>query len=163
MMMNPCEEEPSSRTKKLKLCPRSGLSLLPEEMNQIHAGSPSLQKPLIGGQVLPGHKLSNSGPNLLIFWDVLAPHKLEIWCAEISLERRKETCEIRGNIVWPQVVITLDPPPHHQHHCDLPVVIYHVPVADAMYDLITAVSVVCSFYNSFTNPSALSLEFICVR
>ncbi|CAN6969314.1 unnamed protein product [Brassica oleracea var. botrytis] len=46
---------------------------------------------------------------------------------------------------------------------DLPVVIYHVPVADAMYDLITAVSVVCSFYNSFTNPSALSLEFICVR
>ncbi|XP_013597272.1 PREDICTED: putative F-box/kelch-repeat protein At3g24610 [Brassica oleracea var. oleracea] len=114
-------------------------------------------------QVLPGHKLSNSGPNLLIFWDVLAPHKLEIWCAEISLERRKETCDIRGNIVWSLVVITLDPPPHHQHHCDLPVVIYHVPVADAMYDLITAVSVVCSFYNSFTNPSALSLEFICVR
>ena len=30
--MNPCEEEPSSRTKKLKFCPRSGLSLLPEEM-----------------------------------------------------------------------------------------------------------------------------------
>ncbi|RIA04723.1 hypothetical protein BRARA_K01013 [Brassica rapa] len=68
-------------------------------------------------QVLPGHKLSNSGPNLLIFWDVLVPpHKLEIWCAEISLVRRKETCEIRGNIVWSQVVITLDPPPHH-HHC----------------------------------------------
>ncbi|XP_033143325.1 putative F-box/kelch-repeat protein At3g24610 [Brassica rapa] len=68
-------------------------------------------------QVLPGHKLSNSGPNLLIFWDVLVPpHKLEIWCAEISLVRRKETFEIRGNIVWSQVVITLDPPPHH-HHC----------------------------------------------
>nr|VDD40582.1 unnamed protein product [Brassica oleracea] len=97
---------------------------------------------------------------MLIFWDVLAPHKLEIWCAEISLERRKETCEIRGNIVWSLVVITLDPPPHH---CDLPVVIYHVPVADAMYDLITAVSVVCSFYNSFTNSSALSLEFISIR
>ncbi|CDY59954.1 BnaA03g58850D [Brassica napus] len=40
---------------------------------------------------------------------------------------------------------------------------YHVPVADAMYDLITAVSVVCSFYNSFINSSAPSLEFISVR
>ncbi|KAH0876874.1 hypothetical protein HID58_064268 [Brassica napus] len=50
---------------------------------------------------LPGHKLSNSGNNnMLIFWDVLAPpNKLEIWCAEVSLERHKETCEIRGNIL----------------------------------------------------------------
>ncbi|WZZ24441.1 hypothetical protein YC2023_007842 [Brassica napus] len=66
-------------------------------------------------EILPGHKLSNSGPNILIFWDVLAPQKLEIWCAEISLERRKKTCEIIGNIVWSEAVMTLDPPPH-QHH-----------------------------------------------
>ncbi|XP_018470107.2 F-box/kelch-repeat protein At4g39560-like [Raphanus sativus] len=66
-------------------------------------------------EIFPGHKLSNSGPNMLIFWDVLAPHKLEIWCAEISLERRKKTCEIIGNIVWSEAVMTLDPPPH-QHH-----------------------------------------------
>nr|VDC83713.1 unnamed protein product [Brassica rapa] len=32
MMNNPCEVEPLSRRKKLKVCPPSGLSLLPEEM-----------------------------------------------------------------------------------------------------------------------------------
>ncbi|KAG2249649.1 hypothetical protein Bca52824_089277 [Brassica carinata] len=69
-------------------------------------------------EILPGHKLSNCGPNMLIFWDVLAPQKLEIWCAEISLERRKKTCEIIGNIVWSEAVMTLDPPPH-QHHCKI--------------------------------------------
>ncbi|CAH8339747.1 unnamed protein product [Eruca vesicaria subsp. sativa] len=68
---------------------------------------------------LPGHKLSNSGPNMLIFWDLLAPRrKLEIWCAEVSLERRKhkETCEIRGNILWSEPIMTMDPPPPHQLH-----------------------------------------------
>nr|VDD41645.1 unnamed protein product [Brassica oleracea] len=64
-------------------------------------------------QELPGHKLSNSGPNMLIFWDVLAPNKLEIWFAEVSLERHKETCQIRGNILWSQPIMTLDPPPPH--------------------------------------------------
>ncbi|CDY10152.1 BnaC05g03950D [Brassica napus] len=67
-------------------------------------------------QELPGHKLSNSGPNMLIFWDVLAPNKLEIWFAEVSLERHKETCQIRGNILWSQPIMTLDPPPPHQLH-----------------------------------------------
>ncbi|XP_056860327.1 F-box/kelch-repeat protein At4g39560-like [Raphanus sativus] len=43
---------------------------------------------------------------------------LEIWCAEISLEIRKKTCEIIGNIVWSEAVMTLDPPPH-QHHCKI--------------------------------------------
>ncbi|XP_018466202.2 F-box/kelch-repeat protein At4g39560-like isoform X1 [Raphanus sativus] len=62
---------------------------------------------------LPGHKLSNSGNNMLIFWDVLAPNKLEIWCAEVSLVRHKETCQIRGNIVWSEAIMTLDPPPPH--------------------------------------------------
>ncbi|KAL0728079.1 hypothetical protein Bca4012_024172 [Brassica carinata] len=69
-------------------------------------------------EVFPGHKLSSSGPNMLIFWDVLAPHNSEIWCAEISLERRKKTCEIIGTIVWSEAVMTLDPPPH-QHHCKI--------------------------------------------
>ncbi|KAF3589170.1 hypothetical protein F2Q69_00026061 [Brassica cretica] len=67
----------------------------------------------------PGHKLSNSGPNMLIFWDVLAPRKLEIWCAEVYLERHKEICQIRGNILWSEPVMTLDPPPPHQLHCHI--------------------------------------------
>ncbi|CAA7035831.1 unnamed protein product [Microthlaspi erraticum] len=70
--------------------------------------------------VYPGHKLSSSGPNLLLFWDVLGPHKLEIFCAEISLQRRKDTGQIGGNVEWSEVVMTLDPPHHqHQQHCKL--------------------------------------------
>ena len=72
--------------------------------------------------LLPGHKLSNSGPNMLLFWDVHAPGKLEIWCAEISLQRRKEKGEIWGNLEWSEVVTTLVPPhplPEHQHHCKI--------------------------------------------
>ncbi|CAN6881316.1 unnamed protein product [Brassica oleracea] len=75
-------------------------------------------------EIFPGHKLSNSGPNMVIFWDVLAPHKLEIWCAEISLERRKDKGEIRENIVWSEAVMTLDPPPH-QHGCKI---LYALPL-----------------------------------
>uniref|UniRef100_A0A1J3JUS8 Putative F-box/kelch-repeat protein n=1 Tax=Noccaea caerulescens TaxID=107243 RepID=A0A1J3JUS8_NOCCA len=72
--------------------------------------------------VYPGHKLSSSGPNLLLFWDVLGPHKLEIFCAEISLQRRKETGQIWGNLVWSEAVMTLDPPvmtlkPSHHQRC----------------------------------------------
>ncbi|CAF2032672.1 hypothetical protein HID58_078785 [Brassica napus] len=75
-------------------------------------------------EIFPGHKLSNSGPNMVIFWDVLAPHKLEIWFAEITLERRKDKGEIRGNIVWSEAVMTLDPPPH-QHGCKI---LYALPL-----------------------------------
>ncbi|CAF1964061.1 unnamed protein product [Brassica napus] len=56
---------------------------------------------------------------MLIFWDVLAPRKLEIWCAEVCLERHKDTCQIRGNILWSEPVMTLDPPPPHQLHCHI--------------------------------------------
>ncbi|CAA7035833.1 unnamed protein product [Microthlaspi erraticum] len=67
-----------------------------------------------------GHKLSSSGPNMLLFWDVLGPHKLEIFCAEISLQRRKETGQILGNVEWSEVVMTLDPPhTQHQQHCKI--------------------------------------------
>ncbi|KAG2242980.1 hypothetical protein Bca52824_095169 [Brassica carinata] len=61
---------------------------------------------------------------MLLFWDVLDLHKLEIWCAEISLERHKEKGEIRGNIVWSEVVMTLDPLPH-QPHCKI---LYTLPL-----------------------------------
>ncbi|KFK26705.1 hypothetical protein AALP_AA8G282700 [Arabis alpina] len=44
--------------------------------------------PLELDDVLPGHRLSSSPSNMLIFWDVLGPESLEIRCAEISLERR---------------------------------------------------------------------------
>ncbi|KAF8089771.1 hypothetical protein N665_0497s0014 [Sinapis alba] len=76
--------------------------------------------------LLPGHKLSNSGPNMLLFWDVLSPRKLEIWCAEISLQRCKEKSEIWGKVEWSEVVTSLVPPrplshpiPQHQHHCKI--------------------------------------------
>ncbi|CAH8274057.1 unnamed protein product [Arabidopsis lyrata] len=75
-------------------------------------------------KLLPGHILSNSGPNMLLFWDVLSPKKLEIWCAEISLKRRKEGVEICGKIEWSEAVMTFKPPPLHQHHCKL---LYSLP------------------------------------
>ncbi|XP_010430858.1 PREDICTED: putative F-box/kelch-repeat protein At3g24610 [Camelina sativa] len=38
--------------------------------------------------LLPGSRLTNSGPNIVLFWDVtLGLHGLELWCAEISLKR----------------------------------------------------------------------------
>ncbi|CAE6153494.1 unnamed protein product [Arabidopsis arenosa] len=39
--------------------------------------------------LLPGARLSNSGGNIVLFWDVIEGDHLEIWCAEISLERRQ--------------------------------------------------------------------------
>lgn len=44
--------------------------------------------------LLSDHKLGNSCPNMLLFWVVLAPRKLEVRCAEISLQRRKDKGEI---------------------------------------------------------------------
>ncbi|XP_010444934.1 PREDICTED: putative F-box/kelch-repeat protein At3g24610 [Camelina sativa] len=69
-------------------------------------------------RLLPGHKLSNSGPNMLLFWDVFGPEKLEIWCAEISLRRCNERVEICGKIEWSEAVMTFKTP-LHQHHCKL--------------------------------------------
>ncbi|CAA7035832.1 unnamed protein product [Microthlaspi erraticum] len=57
--------------------------------------------------VYPGHKLSNLGPNLLLYWDVLGPRKLEIFCAEISLHRRKDTGQIWGSVLWYDAVMTV--------------------------------------------------------
>lgn len=68
---------------------------------------------------LHGHKLSNSGHNMLLYWDVLSPESLEIWCAEISLERCEYTGEIWGNIEWSQPLLTLDPPPPNHQHCKI--------------------------------------------
>ncbi|KAJ4869561.1 F-box/kelch-repeat protein [Raphanus sativus] len=55
----------------------------------------------------PGHKLSNSGPNMLVFWDCPAIGEWEVWCAEISLQRRKETGEIWATVEWSEVVTTI--------------------------------------------------------
>ncbi|CAA7035973.1 unnamed protein product [Microthlaspi erraticum] len=59
--------------------------------------------------LLPGARLSNSGGNILLFWDVINGDRLEIWCAEISVERRAQGGEIWGNIEWSSAVMTLDP------------------------------------------------------
>ncbi|KAG7539982.1 Kelch repeat type 1 [Arabidopsis thaliana x Arabidopsis arenosa] len=58
--------------------------------------------------LLPGARLSNSGGNIVLFWDVIEGDHLEIWCAEISLERRQGG-EIWGNIEWSNAVMTVDP------------------------------------------------------
>ncbi|CAH8391775.1 unnamed protein product [Eruca vesicaria subsp. sativa] len=69
---------------------------------------------------LPGHKLSNSGPNLLLFWDCLANSKWEIWCAEISLQRRMRTGEIWATVEWSESITTIDRPPHWAPpHCKI--------------------------------------------
>uniref|UniRef100_A0A1J3EX93 Putative F-box/kelch-repeat protein n=1 Tax=Noccaea caerulescens TaxID=107243 RepID=A0A1J3EX93_NOCCA len=59
--------------------------------------------------LLPGARLSNSGGNILLFWDVINGDRLEIWCAEISLERRPQGGEIWGNIEWSNAVMTVNP------------------------------------------------------
>ncbi|KAL0645304.1 hypothetical protein Bca4012_043595 [Brassica carinata] len=70
--------------------------------------------------MLPGHKLSNCGPNMLLFWDCLANWKWEIWCAEISLQRRKKACEIWATVEWSEAVTTIDRPLRHPvHHCKI--------------------------------------------
>ncbi|XP_010490335.1 PREDICTED: putative F-box/kelch-repeat protein At3g24610 [Camelina sativa] len=56
-------------------------------------------------------KLSNFGGNIVVFWDIVVVglnEGLEIWCAEISLERR-EPGEIWGKIEWSEAVMTTDP------------------------------------------------------
>ncbi|XP_010496652.1 PREDICTED: putative F-box/kelch-repeat protein At3g24610 [Camelina sativa] len=53
---------------------------------------------------------SNSRGNIVAFWKVLIPctNKLELWCAEISMERRQGG-EIWGTIEWADTVSKLDP------------------------------------------------------
>ncbi|CAL9228200.1 unnamed protein product [Arabidopsis halleri] len=59
--------------------------------------------------LLPGARLSFSGPNIVLFWDVVEGDRLDIWCAEISLERRQGP-EIWGNIQWSNAVMTVEHP-----------------------------------------------------
>ncbi|VVB10403.1 unnamed protein product [Arabis nemorensis] len=59
--------------------------------------------------LLPGFKLTKSGGNIVIFWDLLVEETLQIWCAEISLERR-DGGQIWGTFQSSDVVLTIDPP-----------------------------------------------------
>ncbi|ESQ32344.1 hypothetical protein EUTSA_v10004132mg [Eutrema salsugineum] len=60
--------------------------------------------------LLPGARLSNSGGNILLFWDEMIGNLQQIWCAEVSLERRQGG-EIWGNIEWSHAVMTVDVDP----------------------------------------------------
>ncbi|KAL1190417.1 putative F-box/kelch-repeat protein [Cardamine amara subsp. amara] len=82
------------------------------EAHRITTGS---NKKLI--DILPGARLSTCGGNIVLFWDVINGDQLEIWFAEISLERRK-ALEMWGNIIGPEMwgnivsshfVMTVDP------------------------------------------------------
>ncbi|VVB10078.1 unnamed protein product [Arabis nemorensis] len=59
--------------------------------------------------LLPGARLTTFGPNMLLFWSVLVGDRLQISCAEISLERQGQGDEVRGNIESTSVVLTVDP------------------------------------------------------
>ncbi|VVA89768.1 unnamed protein product [Arabis nemorensis] len=58
--------------------------------------------------LLPGARLSTSGGNIVLFWDEVVGDSLQIWFAEISLERCQEG-NIRGNIERSHAVLTVDP------------------------------------------------------
>ncbi|CAA7057653.1 unnamed protein product [Microthlaspi erraticum] len=59
--------------------------------------------------LLSGDRLRSSGRNMLLFWDVVEGGRLEIWCAEISLERLRQGGNVWGNTEWSSAVLTLDP------------------------------------------------------
>nr|VDC88904.1 unnamed protein product [Brassica oleracea] len=60
--------------------------------------------------LIPGFKISKSAGNIVIFWSVLVGDKLQFWCAEISLERRRrQDGHIWGNIQCIDHVFTMDP------------------------------------------------------
>lgn len=69
--------------------------------------------------LIPGARLINSGGNgnMVLFWDRYGTDGLEIWCAEISLERRQGEGgggdEIWGKTEWSSVVMTYKPWPNH--------------------------------------------------
>ncbi|CAH2076141.1 unnamed protein product [Thlaspi arvense] len=64
--------------------------------------------------LLPGARLSNSGGNIVVFWDKRDHDVDDIWCAdieircaEISVQRRGG--EIWGNVEWDNAVMTVNP------------------------------------------------------
>ncbi|KAF8052592.1 hypothetical protein N665_1540s0014 [Sinapis alba] len=76
--------------------------------------------------LIPGARLINSGGgNIVLFWDhfmdmdhFIDMDRLEIWCAEISLERRQGEGggggdEIWGKTEWSSVVMTFEPWRNH--------------------------------------------------
>lgn len=70
-------------------------------------------------EVLKGHsKLRTFGTNILIFWFKYNPKntKVDIWCDEISFERRHDIGEIVGKIEWLQSVAGVKghPSSHHE-------------------------------------------------
>ncbi|ESQ31610.1 hypothetical protein EUTSA_v10005688mg, partial [Eutrema salsugineum] len=64
--------------------------------------------------LLPGARLCKFGSNLVLFWDVIEGDRFEIWCAEISLERR-QGAEIWGYIEWSHPVMTVEPFLHRRY------------------------------------------------
>ncbi|ESQ46287.1 hypothetical protein EUTSA_v10000490mg [Eutrema salsugineum] len=67
--------------------------------------------------LLPGFKLSISGGKIVIFWERLVeenenPKSRQIWCAEITVERRKGG-QIWGMVQWSNPVFTIDPSLFH--------------------------------------------------
>ncbi|CAH8334125.1 unnamed protein product [Eruca vesicaria subsp. sativa] len=57
----------------------------------------------------PGFKLSKSGGNIVVFWGVIVPpYRMQVWCAEVSPERRQDG-QVWGIIQCIDHVFTIDP------------------------------------------------------
>lgn len=106
--------------------------------------------------LLPGDRLSNSGGNILLFWDVIEGEHVEIWCAEISLERRKGP-EIWGNIERSHAVMTVDPLLHHYK------VLHSVSVTLWTPSLLFNLLILCLFYLYYITESNNFSSLICLR
>ncbi|KAL1201122.1 F-box/kelch-repeat protein SKIP6 [Cardamine amara subsp. amara] len=58
-------------------------------------------------ELVPGARLTNCGPNIVLFWDILKGVHRQIWCAELSFKRLAG--EIWGNIEWSNALMNVDP------------------------------------------------------
>ncbi|CAA7033620.1 unnamed protein product [Microthlaspi erraticum] len=45
-------------------------------------------------------RLADYGGNMVVFWNQYLYRMSKIWCAEVSLERRRESCGIWGKVEW---------------------------------------------------------------
>ncbi|CAA7059996.1 unnamed protein product [Microthlaspi erraticum] len=52
-------------------------------------------------------RLADYGGNMVVFWKQYLHSMTKIWCAEVSLERRRQSCEIWGKVEWLDHVLTL--------------------------------------------------------
>ncbi|CAH8369265.1 unnamed protein product [Eruca vesicaria subsp. sativa] len=73
-----------------------------EALQKVFSGLNNVNRPFAARKRV--RKLSSFGLNIVVFW---VGFRGDIWCAEISLERREEEGEIWGRIEWSEAVATV--------------------------------------------------------